>query len=79
MTTQQFEDLPDEERLTTMVDLLRYENASLKERIRTLEKRQEVSAEKLEEAEKTLEVMQAVLDMQNAEYFAGTHKASDQT
>lgn len=79
MFTQQFEALPDEKRLETMVDLLRYENASLKEQLRALEKKQDESELKLQKAEEMLEEMQAVIDLQNAQYFADKQKSPDLT
>ena len=79
MTDQRFEIYPNEERVRIMADLLRYENLSLLKRINTLEKKQEELLKKLEEKGEELNKLQAVIDIQNADWFSKKtcHEFSD--
>ena len=69
MITQRFETIPDDRKVMMMADILRYENASLKANIATLEKEVKRYQNQLDEALDLLEEIQKIIDMQNAKYF----------
>lgn len=69
MITQQFEEIPDANRLAMMVDLLRYENASQADQISKLEDEITRLRKLLDRASEDLDKLQQVLDMQNAQTF----------
>lgn len=70
MILQKFEAVPDERRLTMMVDLLRYENAAQSAQVDTLEREIANLRAKLDHAESALDDLQQVIDLQNARWFA---------
>lgn len=70
MILQKFETVPDERRLTMMVDLLRYENAAQTAQIEALEDEIASLRAQLDQAETALDDLQQRLDVHSARWFA---------
>ena len=70
MSAQKFEPLLSAPELSQLVDTLRYENADLSQQLKSNENEIVALKEKLQKTQSDLDALQAVIDMQNAQWYA---------
>ena len=70
MSDQKFVPLLNRAELSQLVDTLRYENADLSQQLKSNENEIVALKEKLRKTQSDLDALQAVIDMQNAQWYA---------